>query len=86
VLPLCGLRFLSEVLPSRVQQLGCSTSRKHIAVNCILCCKIVSTVIGLMPQQSKPKEVLNSLSEQGYSEAAAKAIKQWYSPTKKINK
>lgn len=33
-------------------------------------------------ESTKSKEVLNSLPEQGYSETAAKAIKQWYNPTK----
>ncbi len=32
-------------------------------------------------KSNKTKEVLNKLPEQGYSENAAKAIKQWYNPT-----
>jgi hypothetical protein len=32
------------------------------------------------------KEVINKLTEQGYSKNATKAIKQWYVPTKKPKK
>jgi predicted Ser/Thr protein kinase len=32
-------------------------------------------------EENKSKEVLNKLSEQGYSETASKAIRQWYNPT-----
>jgi predicted Ser/Thr protein kinase len=34
-----------------------------------------------MNEKTKTKEVLNDLPEQGYSETAAKAIRQWYNPT-----
>jgi hypothetical protein len=36
-----------------------------------------------MEQTNKPKEEAINLSEQGYSETAAKAIKQWYDPISK---
>ncbi len=36
----------------------------------------------MVNEKSKSKEALNKLPEQGYSETAAKAIRQWYNPTK----
>jgi hypothetical protein len=61
------------------------TIKKTYCRYCILCSKtVLNRDLILMPQQTKPKEVLNNLSEQGYSKAAAKAIKQWYGPTKKF--
>jgi predicted Ser/Thr protein kinase len=34
-------------------------------------------------ETKKPKKIVNQLSDQGYSETATKAIKNWYSHTKK---
>jgi hypothetical protein len=38
-----------------------------------------------MEQTDKQKEETINLSEQGYSETATKAIRQWYNPTKKAH-
>jgi hypothetical protein len=39
-----------------------------------------------MEETNTNKEIVNKLSNQGYSKAAIKSIKQWYVPAKKPKK